>query len=153
MVGNVQILSPTFHMHINKGTTESCLLTMKFSLGNTLKRMTKNIDDKINNNNDTSHDNKTSCDDGKKSVTDPNCGHVEPFGAESDTGTYTVENDEDGDDLRKEGEGVTSPSECRKEVVGLKNQEVEKGSSEWVSVWASKTTSMEVKGVSGIELC
>jgi len=111
--------------------------------GNTLKRMTKNIDDKINNNNDTSHDNKTSCDDGKKSVTDPNCGHVEPFGAESDTGTYTVENDEDGDDLRKEGEGVTSPSECRKEVVGLKNQEVEKGSSEWVSEWASKTTSME----------
>ena len=120
---------------------------MKLSLGSTIKQKTKNIDDKINNNNDPSQANKTSCDSKIKTVTDPN---IEPSGTGSDTGTYTVENEEDGQDLRVEGEefASTESTECRKEVVGLKNEDVDTGSSEWVSEWASKTTSMEVRCVS-----
>ena len=109
-----------------------------------MKQKTKNIDDKINNNNDPSQANKTSCD-SKKTLTDPN---LEPSGTGSDTGTYTVENEVDGDVLRVEGEEVASTPECRKEVVGLKNEDVDTGSSEWISEWASKTTSMEVRCVS-----
>lgn len=113
----------------------------------------------MNNNNnyhntEPSHEDNTSYDDGKKNtVTDPNCGHLEQSGTGSDTGTYTVENEEDGDDLRQESEVVISSSECRVEDVKLKSEEVETGSSEWVSEWASNTTSMEVRDVSEVEHC
>ena len=109
-----------------------------------MKRDTREVDDKMNNNNDydTSQENQTR-DDGKiEIVADRKYRHFEPSGTGSDTGTYTVENEEDEDKLKLADKAVTSP--CLEEDKGFRSEEIQTESSRWVSEWASKTTSMEV---------
>ena len=107
-----------------------------------MKRDTREADDKMNNNNDdTSQENKTR--DGElEIVTDRKYRHFEPSGTGSDTGTYTVENEEDEDKLKLADKAVASP--CLEEDKGFRSEEIQTESSRWVSEWASKTTSMEV---------
>jgi len=110
---------------------------------NTMKRDTREVDDKMNNNNDddTSQENQT-LDDGKiEIVADRKYRHFEPSGTGSDTGTYTVENEEDEDKLKLADKAVASP--CLEEDKGFRSEEIQTESSRWVSEWASKTTSME----------
>ena len=131
---------------------KNCLLTIKLFLGHMMKQKTKTTDDKINNNSRfSSEENKTCSYDNKiKTLTKDDYGNTEAAGTGSDTGTYTVENEEDGDDLKVEGKGDASHSDGGIEIIGLDSKKVDTLSSEWVSDWASKTTSMEVRGGSGI---
>ena len=92
--------------------------------------------------NSTKQHNKTSSGDDK--LRGAICGAIDSLETGSDTGTYTVDND--GDELAK-GEKVEYPlrePNIVEDNNGLKNQKLE-DDSEWVSEWASKTTSMEVK--------
>ena len=116
---------------------------IKLSPENTMKLDTREVDDKINNNSDdTSQENKTRDDGEIEIVTGRKYRHAEPSGTGSDTGTYTVENEEDEDKLKVANKAVTPP--YRKGDKGFGSEEIESESSRWVSEWASRTTSMEV---------
>jgi len=90
-----------------------------------MKRDTREVDDKMNNNNDddTSQENQTR-DDGKiEIVADRKYRHFEPSGTGSDTGTYTVENEEDEEKLKLADKAVASP--CLEEDKGLRSEEIQ----------------------------